>query len=249
MSFNLRFVIVAFVSAGVAYGCGSPMQPRAATTTPSQKLDDTSTAEVSVSEQDVTPETYCADIARLAGEKCEALNTAPEDQDETLCVEGIRRALYDRTDDAAEVATTIGLCLRNHCDAAVECIAAARASWDSASHRRRSCDDADTAGFVALDAKQWAARTGAQAQRYSDVTTTAARPVEVCELEGQLRWLMTMRCDDDSHPFASLAEAHIARVRNVGAAGRCNSIVDLYQVSCPERSYDIYMDLYMCPAQ
>ena len=250
MSWTKWVAVVGFLSVSIAsLHCGSSSQSRPAAASPKQNIEDGSVADEAVSEREVTPETYCADIARLVGEKCEALNTAPEDQDEKLCVEGMRRALYDRTDDAAEVANTIGRCVRNHCDAAVECIAQARTSWDKTSHRRRSCQDADTSGFVALDATQWAARTGAHAQRYSDVITTAARPIEVCELEGQLRWLMAMRCDDDSQPFHSLAEAHIARVRNIGAAGRCNSIVDLYQVTCPERAYDVYMDLYMCPAQ
>ncbi len=250
MSWTTWVAVVGFFGVSIAsLQCGSAAQSRPAAASPRQNIEGDRVVDDAVRDREVTPETYCADIARLVGEKCEALNTAPEDQDEKLCVEGIRRALYDRTDDAAEVANTIGRCVRNHCDAAVECIAQARAGWDKTSHRRRSCEDADTSGFVALDAKQWAARTGVQAQRYSDVITTAARPIEVCELEGQLSWLMAMRCDDGSQPFHSLAEAHIARVRNIGAAGRCNSIVDLYQVTCPERAYDVYMDLYMCSAQ
>lgn len=250
MSWTKWIAVVAMLSANVAsFNCSSSLRSRPPAVTPPDKPEGVSVAEAVASDSEVTPETYCADVARLMSEKCEALNIAPEDQDAKLCVEGIRRALYDRTEDAAEVANTIGRCMRNHCDAAVECIAEARSGWDKTSQRRRSCEDADTSGFVALDAKQWAARTGAQALRYSDVITTAARPIEVCELEGQLGWLMAMRCDDDSHPFHSMAEAHIARVRNIGAAGRCNSIVDLYQVTCPEKSYDVYMDLYMCPAQ
>ncbi|MBP9087905.1 MAG: hypothetical protein KBG15_17420 [Kofleriaceae bacterium] len=252
MSWTTSVAVVASLGAQLmSLGCSSSpiAQSRPAATTPGHKIDDVSVAEAPVAEPEVTPETYCADVARLMDEKCEALNIAPEDQDKALCVEGVRRALYDRTDDAAEVANTFGRCMRHHCDAAVACIAQARAGWERPAQRRRSCEDADTSGAVALDAKQWAARTGAQAKRYSDVITTAARPIEVCELEGQLGWLMAMRCDDDSQPFHSMAEAHIARVRNIGAAGRCNSIVDLYQVTCPEKAYDVYMDLYMCPAQ
>ncbi|HPH66797.1 MAG TPA: hypothetical protein PLF40_13665 [Kofleriaceae bacterium] len=198
---------------------------------------------------EVTPQTYCADVARLAAAKCDALNIAPEDADPALCEEGVRRALYDRTADAREVVETIGSCLKQDCAGATECIAQAHEGWEKNRGRRRACSDEDTSGVVALDAKQWANRTGATAQRFSDVATTPAMPIEVCELEGQLRWLTSMRCDDGSQPFHSFAEAHVARVRNIGPAGRCNSIVDLYQVTCPERTYDVYMDLYMCPAQ
>lgn len=198
---------------------------------------------------EVTPQTYCADVARLAAAKCESLNIAPEDTDPALCEEGVRRSLYDRTADAREVVETIGTCLRQDCAGATECIAQAHDAWEKDRGRRRTCSDEDTSGAVALDAQQWANRTGANAQRFSDVATTPAKPIEVCELEGQLRWLTSMRCDDGSQPFRSFAEAHVARVRNIGPAGRCNSIVDLYQVTCPERTYDVYMDLYMCPAQ
>lgn len=81
----------------------------------------------------------------------------------------------------------------------------------------------------------------------SKVVTSKDRPVEVCGVMEQLRWLMAATCPDGSHPFSSPVEAHQARVGNVGLGGRCGtSVVDLYRVPCPGRTFYVYMDLYEC---
>jgi len=77
-------------------------------------------------------------------------------------------------------------------------------------------------------------------------TTSKEKPVEACGVEGQLAWLMRATCADGSHPFKDDDTAHDARVGNVGPGGRCESIIDLYEVPCPEKTYEIYMDLYVC---
>ncbi|MFO8072433.1 MAG: hypothetical protein R6V85_11220 [Polyangia bacterium] len=51
------------------------------------------------------------------------------------------------------------------------------------------------------------------------------------------------REDADDSPMAGLTpiDWHPA-----GAPRRCGRIVDLYVVPCPEKDYEIYMDMYHC---
>lgn len=91
-------------------------------------------------------------------------------------------------------------------------------------------------------------RNGEGVTSLSAVTTSKARPIEVCGVRGQLLWLMTARCADGSPPFASAQVAHAARIGSVGTGGRCESVIDLYAVPCPEGEQEVYMDLYMCRA-
>jgi len=84
--------------------------------------------------------------------------------------------------------------------------------------------------------------------KYSQIETTKASPVEVCGVAGaENEWLAQVACNDGSHPIHSAPEAETVRVGNVGGGGRCGSIIDLYRVKCPEKSYDIYIDGYICP--
>jgi hypothetical protein len=48
-------------------------------------------------------------------------------------------------------------------------------------------------------------------------------------------------------PITDSKSAEMARVGNVGDGGRCNAIIDRYKVQCPEASYEIYLDGYVCP--
>ena len=89
-------------------------------------------------------------------------------------------------------------------------------------------------------------RYWSSARRFSEVAATVGEPVEVCGVDGSLRWLTRLTCDDGSNPFADKAEAHRARVGNLGSGGRCERIVDGYSVECPERTYDVKIDMYHC---
>jgi hypothetical protein len=89
-------------------------------------------------------------------------------------------------------------------------------------------------------------RYGEGEHALAELVTSAKQPVEVCAVSGQLDWLLAARCADGSAPFTEPSVAHSARVGNVGQGGRCDSVIDLYAVACPEGSYEVYMDLYMC---
>ena len=73
--------------------------------------------------------------------------------------------------------------------------------------------------------------------------STKDTPIEVCMPEGEMEWLFEARCDDDSNPFVSLDHAHGARVGSVGA-GQSGNVIDLYEVRCPEKTYEVFMDMY-----
>jgi len=80
------------------------------------------------------------------------------------------------------------------------------------------------------------------------VKTSKAQPVEVCGVVEQLRWLMTAVCPDGSHPFKGVRQAHHSRLGNVGSGGRCGTtVIDLYRVPCPGKTFMVYIDLYNCP--
>lgn len=91
-------------------------------------------------------------------------------------------------------------------------------------------------------------RTGARATKFSELRSTQQRPLEECGIDIVLDRLATLTCDDGSNPFGgNRATAHDSRAGNMGPGGRCGSIIDLYEVTCPEGSYQVYADMYFCP--
>lgn len=100
-----------------------------------------------------------------------------------------------------------------------------------------------------LDAASYSRRRGASATRFSTVPTKKEEPLEACGVRGSLEALLRLRCDDGSNPFKSPEEAHASRSGNVGAGGRCGSIVDVYRVPCREQTYEVFIDMYVCPAE
>src|SRR5262245_59647768 len=104
----------------------------------------------------------------------------------------------------------------------------------------------DQFGPITLTAEQATGRYTHGSLRFDQVITSKERAVEVCGPAGELDWLFATSCADGSHPFADRASAHSARRGSVGGGGRCGSIIDDYAVPCPEKTYDIFMDMYMC---
>ncbi len=129
------------------------------------------------------------------------------------------------------------------CDQVIDCIV--DATVDKV--HLRACSDADRAHTVGMPKADWERRKGAGVVRYSDARSTKAAPVEVCGFPAENAWLIAASCNDGSHPIAKRVDAEKLRVGNVGSAGRCGSIVDLYRIPCPEATYDVYVDAYVCP--
>jgi hypothetical protein len=95
-------------------------------------------------------------------------------------------------------------------------------------------------GPATLDATQAAARYGANAKSYRDAPTTKQKPVEVCGIRASRQWLGKTACADGS------SGQQLGRVGSVGSGGRCEAIIDLYRVKCPEAEYEVFIDIYMC---
>jgi hypothetical protein len=108
--------------------------------------------------------------------------------------------------------------------------------------------EAFSLGGVQVSPQQYLARTGAGVKAFSSLATTKERPLEECGIPAVLQRLVDMRCDDGTNPFGGDGRrAHASRRGNVGPGGRCNSIIDVYEVPCREKTYEVYADSYICP--
>lgn len=93
----------------------------------------------------------------------------------------------------------------------------------------------------------YASRTGVMASKFSALVTSHEKPLEECGLRTVLKRLATLTCDDGSNPFAgSLQAAHASRYGSMGEGGRCDNIIDRYDVRCRERTYQVHADMYFC---
>lgn len=136
------------------------------------------------------------------------------------------------------------------CDAVTKCVGALNRyadDQDGTPTKLRRCAERGVYAPVGVPRSRWENRRGARAQRYSDVKSTRRAPIEVCGRPAAQQWLVDARCNDSTHPFSDPDHAYASRVRNVGAGGRCGSIIDLYEVACREGTYKIYIDAYVCP--
>lgn len=191
----------------------------------------------------------CDRIFALKASGCQDLQGYDLTRDE--CVENMRRSLEERGPDARAAATSIGRCFMGSdpCDAAMACVNKALAAMGVPDQTPlRACADSGTYGAVGYPRDQWEHRKGAGVTHFSEVPSTKEAPVEVCGIPSEGVWLASMKCDDGSNPFHSPEAAEPARSGNVGPGGRCDAIIDLYEVACPERTYEVYIDAYVCPA-
>jgi hypothetical protein len=140
----------------------------------------------------------------------------------------------------------VGHCLVDQGDA---CQAVTDCMQDSVFDRDdlRACAEVNTSRAVGRLRADFARRKGAGITRYSRARSTKAEPVEVCGFRAENEWLYTATCDDGSHPIANRDQAEQSRNGNEGGGGRCGSIIDLYNVKCPEATYAVHIDAYVCP--
>ena len=104
----------------------------------------------------------------------------------------------------------------------------------------------DQFGPNVLTQAQASERYGTGVVALASITTSQAKPIEVCGVGGEVAWLRQSTCADGSHPYSGSENPDESRAGDTGPGGRCNSIIDLYKVKCPERTYDVYADMYMC---
>ena len=197
----------------------------------------------------VTPQTVCDRIFELRDSDCELTANYSLTRDE--CIEDFRRSLEDRGPDAEQATVAGARCLIDNgsCDAIGQCLASLTdPDVHSASPTQlRTCADTATYAPVGVSPQEFLRRKGTGIRRFSQAQSTKDQPVEVCGIPAQMEWLLAMTCDDGSRPFRSYDHAHSSRAGNVGPGGRCGSIVDLYEVPCPEGTYQVFIDAYVCP--
>ena len=155
-------------------------------------------------------------------------------------------ATFDKDpDEAGPLLERFGPCVRNHTD----CTEVANCFSDASQEHGelRGCFEEKPEVAVGMPADEWSKRKGAHVAHFSEASSTKKEPIEVCGIPAENEWLAAMACDDGSNPIHDHHEAELSRVGNVGRGGRCGSIIDLYRVKCPEATYDIYLDGYVCP--
>ncbi|HTJ44051.1 MAG TPA: hypothetical protein VL463_18220 [Kofleriaceae bacterium] len=220
----------------------SPPPPSASSPTPP------STNPAAAGDTPVDATQACDRIFSLKSQGCEDLQSYDLTRDE--CIENMRRSLEDRGADARQAATKIGRCFMGSdpCDQTMKCVNEALAAMGVPEKTPlRTCSQSDVYGAVGYPRADWDQRKGAHASHFSEVPSTKDAPIEVCGIPDEGVWLAAMKCDDGSNPFHSPDAAEPARVGNVGPGGRCGAIVDLYEVACPEKTYEVYIDAYVCP--
>ena len=104
----------------------------------------------------------------------------------------------------------------------------------------------DDLGPWILTTDQMNQRFGTGVTALASIATSKEHSIEVCGVAAENAWLAASTCGDGSHPYHGPDEVEATRVSNVGPGGRCGGIIDLYRVRCPERTYDVYIDMNLC---
>ena len=110
------------------------------------------------------------------------------------------------------------------------------------------CASGPATGKLALSTEEYESRNGKGVHALDQLDSSLVRPVEICGVPAQHQFLLASTCADGSRPFATVRDVLRARVASMDTGGRCGKIIDRYAVKCPERTHDIYMDAYFCPA-
>jgi hypothetical protein len=104
----------------------------------------------------------------------------------------------------------------------------------------------DELGPWNLTADQMGKRYGSGVTALASIATTKEHPIELCSVPAENMWLASSTCADGSHPYKSPDDVEASRAGNVGPGGRCGGIIDLYKATCPEKTYDVYIDMNLC---
>lgn len=189
----------------------------------------------------ISPEVFCERFVALRDSGCKPFADMAMNKDD--CVKELGAAQTDPA--AAAFMEQTGQCIVGYrtCEDAVQCLAALGPDRD----HLRACTQEDPGKAVGMPKAEWDKRNGAGVTKFSEAKSTKAAPIEVCTIDAETEWLASLTCDDGSQPIDGREAAEMARVGNVGKGGRCGSIIDLYRVKCPEASYELYVDGYVCP--
>ena len=194
-----------------------------------------------VAQGTITPEVFCDRFLALQQAGCEVF--AKMEMTREQCVGELSKMMSDPVQ--ASFMTKTGTCMVGFqdCDGVTKCLASLGPDADDL----RACHDDNPGKAVGVPKAEWDKRNGANITKFSQARSTKEQPLEVCTISAESELLASLACEDDSHPIADHEGAEMARVGNVGKGGRCGSIIDLYRVKCPEATYELFVDGYVCP--
>jgi hypothetical protein len=246
-----REITVALVLASCSHGNGG------STTVPSEMLDKHHASSTELLEpkpapapapmpamSELTPEAACARFDVLAGESCGwATRFPPAFRQTTSCVSSLQTWFAPETPEHETLHRTVD-CWALDCDDAAACMVTIQSH--ATPPPARSCGEEGTAAIL-VDATAWAARRGVATKRFAEITTSEREPIEVCGIDGEVDWITRVTCNDGSNPYGSVLVANDSRDSWLARGGRCNSVLDRYSVKCPEATYQVHVDRYVCP--
>ncbi|MBA3392497.1 MAG: hypothetical protein H0T89_07635 [Deltaproteobacteria bacterium] len=160
----------------------------------------------------------------------------------------LRPAGSDRERNAFRLVLA-GLSLADSCDEvdAAFRIAASAARGDRAITNCKKRPD----GSYDLSSEDVLLRRGLGDRVFGDTISTVDSPIQVCGLMGEVKYLTRLTCADGSRPWPKdLDKAHAARQAAETGTSRCGELfgkpVDRYKVPCPEKTYEVFIDMYEC---
>ncbi len=222
----------------LAVGCGGSSKPAPTPVTPATAappVADGSGGSATVAAPAISP---CKRMMELKAQKCGSFADLPFD--EPQCVAELAKASEDPA-----LTAFLGCVVQPSCEEVKNCLTAAseQANANDSPDLRECKDTSKPMSAVGMSAADYAKRNGAGVTKFSMAKSTKALPIEMCGIREENSWLVSLACNDGSHP---IMDAETARVGSVGSGGRCNSIIDRYAVKCPEKTYDIFIDAYVC---
>lgn len=226
----------------LSISCGSKSPPPEPATPPAEPAE---TGEPAARPAASPIEKACARMTAVHRETpCRILEVSGFEPDQ--CVASFE--VEQKTPELQRALDAVVACLgeMTRCDDLRPCYRPYGDALEAASGPTRECGKVGI-GYIALDAAAAARRHGQGASKLSQIASSKAQPIELCGIDAQHAWLLAARCDDGSAPFTSRAQVAAARVKgSVGYGGRCASTIDKYDVRCPEKTYEVFMDMYMC---
>jgi len=218
-------------------------------------------APVTPAKKSVSPEAVCDRFVALKP-RCKQLESV--DMTKDACIAQFQASANDPAEKAAM--DEVGRCFLDldSCEEVINCVQAASEKaaakqpppQDAAEEPDHACDPKwataknrpMTIGAAGIPKADWDKRNGAGVTAFKDAKSTKDKPIEMCGISAENLWLTTLHCGDGSQPVTR-TNVENSRKGSLGTGGRCGAIIDLYAVKCPEASYDIYIDAYICPTK
>lgn len=238
--------------------CGSSNKPKTWSVPPTPRAERTIDAWTDADEALYISRT-CTNIVGADGAlRCDSLTRAGLSA--TDCTGSMNKLRSSTSGDSQRQAFRLvvaGLSMAESCEEVDATFRAASASLWLAKQSPRlpaipGCNRTEMFGPFQLTNDEMRRRHGQGARSFSETASSLSQPIAVCGVRGSLAWLTTMTCADGSRPWGNdLGKAHAARKGSNISDQPCGPVVvsvpvDIYEVPCPEKRYEVYVDMYEC---